>query len=507
MRFLRGLGLFIAITCLVWVGVLWHWQATRRDMSVEDIVVYLGALPLVLFVLVLAARWAWRGAAAKASAAAAAVAAPAAPAAQPAAGADEAARHATMQLLAAHVCCAAAASVDELLGAAEAGQPRPALQAGLLDAGGLPVLAAAVAEPPLEAATQALEEAAAELARLHPADTPAAPSETLVRALVLLAAPLADAVAVLAAWPGRLLPPERLPGQPAQPASHRVRVLPAWPAGLPEAELALARAWLRQQLLVLGEGLVHPDAWVVQPGGSASGPELWLEADRLHASLQREGLDDPLLLLACHSDVTEAAVRQLGDAGQLFGSACPKGVIPGEAAAALLLAGPDWPPAAPDAPPYPHLHRAAVARRDKSVDAAGRTSADLAAELLRQALAAARLAPDAVAGLADDADQHSARAPELYGAMVAQLPHLDAAEDHRMAGHLLGRAGAAGTLAAVAMAARCAAAGGKPWLALAVGDAHWRLALVARPEAPPPADDGASTRPGAAGEPPNKNTT
>mgnify|MGYP003341791578 CR=1 FL=1 len=68
MRIFKGLGLFIAIACAVWVGVLWQWQATRRDMSVEDIVVWLGLLPLTLFVLVILARWAVAGALRRAAA-------------------------------------------------------------------------------------------------------------------------------------------------------------------------------------------------------------------------------------------------------------------------------------------------------------------------------------------------------------------------------------------------------------------------------------------------------
>ncbi|HEX7639364.1 MAG TPA: hypothetical protein VF457_13290, partial [Burkholderiaceae bacterium] len=54
----KGAALFVALTCLVWIGVLWRWRATQRDMGVDDIVVYLGLLPVVVFALVLAGRWA-----------------------------------------------------------------------------------------------------------------------------------------------------------------------------------------------------------------------------------------------------------------------------------------------------------------------------------------------------------------------------------------------------------------------------------------------------------------
>ena len=74
---LKGAALFVAVACLVWIIVLWRWRATQRDMDSGDIVLYLAILPIVVFGLVLAARWAVGGALRKQDAkAAAAVAAP-----------------------------------------------------------------------------------------------------------------------------------------------------------------------------------------------------------------------------------------------------------------------------------------------------------------------------------------------------------------------------------------------------------------------------------------------
>lgn len=102
--FIKGVALFVAITCAIWVAVLWRWEATSRDMNTPDIVVYLGLLPLTVFGLALLLRWAWRGAAQRqAASAAAAATASTGPGAAAAPSADEARRHATMQLLAAHV--------------------------------------------------------------------------------------------------------------------------------------------------------------------------------------------------------------------------------------------------------------------------------------------------------------------------------------------------------------------------------------------------------------------
>ena len=60
--FIKGVALLVAVACVVWVAVLWRWETTRRAMAVDDIVIYLGLLPLVVFGFVLALRWAWRSA-------------------------------------------------------------------------------------------------------------------------------------------------------------------------------------------------------------------------------------------------------------------------------------------------------------------------------------------------------------------------------------------------------------------------------------------------------------
>jgi hypothetical protein len=153
-QFFKGVALFIGVCCLVWVGVLWRWQATQRDMSPADIVLYLGLLPLVVFGLLVLGRMALRSAAAradaKAAAAAAAAAKPAGAAMPAAATGDEAVRRATLQVLSAQVFAPAADSLDSLETACADGQPRPAPDAELRDDDGLPVMCARAAELPLE---------------------------------------------------------------------------------------------------------------------------------------------------------------------------------------------------------------------------------------------------------------------------------------------------------------------------------------------------------------------
>jgi hypothetical protein len=498
--FFKGLALFVALCCLVWVAVLWHWQNTQRDMSVSDVVVYLAALPLTLFALVLLGGWAWRGASAKADASATAKVAGAAPSTAAATPSkDDAARHATWQLLGAHGNTTLGATADEWLAAAEAQQPMPALDGELRDDAGLPVMTARV--PGVDLA--ALDETLAPLLKtLQPQHPQLELSEPFLRVLALLREPLAAAVADLAPW-APTLGVERPKVNNARAAAAtdappladaRIGVLVAWPVGLNALETAVAPPWLTEQLHQAGAGLVAPQRWAVLPPAAAqpeaastgvAGPRLWLQADAWFEAQRREERQDPLLLMAAHSDMDDGALAHLQAHGGVFSAGTPKGTIPGEAAVALLLAPAAW-PADPDAEvPKPHLHRAAVAQRDKRIDAPGRVSHELVEQLVTQATAAAQLAPTELGAVLNDANQHTPRSAELFGVMLAQLPKLDATEDMRMTGQLCGHIGACGTLMAAAMAAQQAGKLGQPCLALSLGDAQWRAALVARPAAPP----------------------
>lgn len=312
------------------------------------------------------------------------------------------------------------------------------------------------------------------------------PSDAMLRALSLLAAQLESVIEDLSPWSDRLRASTGHLGRMGPQSPVRIRVLVAWPVGLSHAERELAQAWLDGWLRSHAESVVAPDAWMQHPTMASSGPELWLEADRLLAALADEGLNDLVLLGACHSDLDAAVIRRLSDAEALLCATRPKGIIPGEGAAVLVLAGPTWSAAKPGVPSVAHLHRAVVARRDKAIDASGRVNAELASQLLCQSLAVAQLEADVVAGLASDADQHSPRATEMFDAALACLPAIDAAGDVCMAGHLTGRTGVVATLLAVAMAANRSVQAGRPWAALSVADPHWRLGLVARSENPPP---------------------
>ncbi len=481
--FFKGIALFVAICCGVWVAVLWRWQVTSRDMSAGDIVVYLGLLPLTVFALALLLRWAWRGAVQRQSAAAASAATGVAGVAAPAAAAaEDARRHTTVQLLDAHLVCAAGTSAAELQDAAQQGKPRPELDPELLDSDGLPVFSARIADlgpaaiaeriEPHLVATRARQPEWAEL------DAPA----HVQRALAALQEPLTKAVAALAPWAAHF---EAAPDAPrGSPPQRRVHVLLGWPADWSGFEQELGRAWAQALIATEGAGPIAPACFAIT-AHAGSGEELLLHADRLLQTLEREGHDEPVIVAACHSAIGEAAVEALEREGVLFSSRDrPKGRMPGEAAAALVLANATW-PADPEADdPVPHLHRPAALRRDKSVEAPGRVAADTVVQAMAQALAAGKLDAAAVSALVCDADQHSARGAEFFGAGLGLLPHLDSSEDMRLIGTVTGSVGAVSALLVTACAAERATAGDKPCLAVMLGDPFARLALLALPGPP-----------------------
>jgi hypothetical protein len=491
-NFFKGAALFVLISCGVWIAVLWRWEATAHDMNTRDIVVYLALLPLTVFALALMLRWAWQSAARRQAALAASVAAAAATgavASNPAGGrTDEERRHATVQLLGAFLVCAAGESASELQAAAQAGTPRPALDSEFTDDDGLPVLTARIKALDTSAAGELdvlLEAPLATARSKRPEWSELDPPEHVRRALSALEQPLLQAVGALAPWADRFQAPPNTPrGQ--EPAKH-VRVLLGWPADWAAFEHELGLAFAAELIHANGDAAI-PQACFVFTSLAGSGEALLAHADRLLQTMAREGHQEPLIVAACHSTLSDSAVQALERDSQLFvATKRPKGRMPGEAAAVLVLADAAW-PLNPDADgPVPHLHRPAVHMRDKSVDAPGRVTSDVVSQAMTQALMAAWLGVEAVAAITCDADQHSARGGEFHGSAMSLGAELDTEQDMRVLGTVTGAIGAVSALLVVACAAERAQAIEKPCLAVTLSDAFARLALVALPGPPPSA--------------------
>jgi hypothetical protein len=474
----KGIALFVAVVCLVWLGVLWRWDSTHRAMAVEDIIIYLGLLPVVVFGLLLLLRWSWRSAVVRQSAAhsaevaaAAALASGGAVAAAPAElpQAEAAERHLRMQLLASAFTSACGSTGADVMQAVKEGRPSPEPDAELRDDDGLPVLCARLSDLPkldFEAAlttTQAKNDAFA--TQEH--------QEHVHRALAALSEPLAQMAMALSPWQAHFT---------ADP-QRRLRVVLAWPESWTEFEQAFADTWAQGWLQDNAPEFARP--WLrVMHSQRQNGVATWRQVDQLMLAMAREKRDDPLLVAACHSDISTPAVDVLEREQRLFSAARHnKGQMPGEAAAVLLLAGAAWPgiPDRDDNAKPLQLHRAAFVQRDKSVDAEGRVASDVLQAALGQALTVAQVEPQQAMCLVSDADRHSARCLELMGASMAVLPHLDASLDVALLATQLGRTGAAGLLLTIGTAASYASKREGPCVAISVAEPLQRLALVARP--------------------------
>lgn len=489
--FFRALAFLVAVCCLTWVGVLWWWQRSGHNIELQDVVIYLGLLPLALVLLLLTLRWAWRRAGASSAAAAgvaagAAVGAPSSVIGGQTSG-EEQARHAVMQLV--HAACFSVAGdqSSDLLDAAAAGKPLPQPDGDLCNDDGLPVLCARIPDKVL-----ALESTRVEVDALLPQVQQRQPEwqglelgEDVPRALAALKEPLLSQQSWLLGLDQTLknavddggeslsrLPPSQRPPLPG------LRVLLGWPQHWSGFEQAVARSWVER--LLCGPDTDLSRAYAVSYASLAgAGEDLWLRADQM---CQPASQTPWLLVAACHSEVGQARVDALLAAQRLYdASERPGGCLPGEAAAALLLAPAHWtPPQEMDLSPV-KLHRPALTRRAKPVEASGRIDHRELAEAFAQALMAAEIEAPLLASLVCDADQHSQRSAELYGVVVDALGHLDPVEDVRLLGKITGYTGAASWLLVLAAAAAAAQASKKNTLALGLADSHLRMALVLKP--------------------------
>ncbi len=498
---LKAFAAFVAVACLVWIGVLWRWRSTQHDFDDGDVVLYLFLLPVAVFALAWAARRAVGRALlaqdAKAAEAASAAAVATASTGEVASPASDEGGPATWHLWSAAIRTAAGDTVDALLAATQAGDPRPRPDPELLDDDGLPILTARIADLDTAAVDSELQRDAADVAaaRDDPAQRHAWMPELpprAVRALAILS-PLIDDLAVsIEAWvrqwedaasraSGAPVGSHASPGAAAG-VDKLVRVLAAWPVDWDDATCAAAQHWLTRRLTPPHAGARPPARCSVQAQRMA-GSELLAAAARILAALQRDGRDDPLVLLACHSDLDTSAIEALERQQRLFhATRRPRVAMAGEGAAVMVVSAVAWPADARGEPEGVRFSNPVLARRPQSIEAAGRTVTEDTVALARRGLAAAGLSGDAVATLASDADQHTPRATELFAVTLALTPDLDANEDVRLVGTLTGRLEAVAPLVCLACAAAQARHSGRPALALSLGDVHWRAVAVLCPE-------------------------
>lgn len=478
----RPLSISFAVCCLTWLGVLWWWQRSERSVSEVDLLVYLGLLPLVLLLFLVALRHSWARAA---GAAAVAHVSPEAGAESGAAGpkpllASEELRHASLRLVHAAIMTTGGAHAGDLLQAAADGQPLPVPDGLLLSHLGLPSICARLPDSllALEPCRSHIDPVIKRVGLENERWQAEQPSERVLRALAALREPLTGS----RQW----LLDEALRRQEVQALSEnnrqRVRLILGCSSTWSVFETTLALRWVEAlwagdddalgKFYSLEVTLVH-----------GSGEDLWLKADQIAHVQQTRQEAGWLLLTAADSALDQANVNELSVAGRLLHTRpTPGGLVPGEAAATLLIAPPDWTAPADVAALPVRLHRPALLQRGKPIDAAGKVDAEVLRQAIDQATKAARLPIACVAALVCDADQHSPRVNELYGATSEDLPQLDPLDDMRSLAKVTGHTGVASCLLVVACAGEWVRTLARPVLALGLADSRMRLALVIQPD-------------------------
>jgi hypothetical protein len=470
-KFFRGSLMFLLLAALVWAVVIVWWQVTYRMPSESDIVLYLLLLPVALGATFWAAKKAFIAFKNRSDKPAPAAALGAADSAQPAdAKTAELELGFSLRLLASSTKTTCGDSTADLTSALAEGK-RPELDTELKDSEGYPVFAGRVADLDLETLRD-------ELTPHIKAEQPAIdqwPTEIL-RALVLLSHVLDDLLDQAASHPRALAPEAEKSDKPADLVSLKVMALApeTWPAPL----RAVIVAWLKSK--IDANGIWPANRLTVSLLPLRQAGELVGLLDQLNLSVHREQRKDLTIVLACESHVAEARVEALESQKNLFSGAHKNGVVPGEAAAGLLLASAAVAADFEQDKPL-QLHRVSAAKRDKSVEAPGRITSALLEQLVEYALGAAQEADDKVCAVVSDTDHRSSRSAELGAMVTAKFAALDMSADCMQAAMASGHIGAVSVLSGIAVAGDLAQERNQPVLFVSADDAFDRAALVLKP--------------------------
>lgn len=439
-----------------WAGAVWYWRANNVAPGTGELALLLVALPAML----LAGWWAGRKVYEKITAPKETVEAPAVQAPPPAPPAI------SLTIAAALLRMPHGASPQDLAAALAEGEARPALDDDLLDDYGYPVMAARIADLD-DAAVR--EEMTAWLAGRD-----ARFAQHHWRALATGSALATELGYYLAAHP--------------EIDAHAARTDKRTPSPLPMLQLCCAWApgWTPAQREITAQWFSHLAARSGWPADRiAIAPDRGA-ADDAATILQRllAAENTPVLaaLIACDSHIGAAAVDRLAAADVLFTARHQQGQVPGEGAAALLLA--DAAQAAMlayDSSTLPMLRAVASAQRDASADTAKRVDTQTLPALCTQALERAQCTPAQIAYVAADADHRTSRVMELMGVVSGQMPELDPAADVASVGNACGACAPVTYVAALALAAAVAQERAAPVLCIGNLDPFRRDVAVVTP--------------------------
>ena len=456
-RLLKKSLLVLALFAVVWLAVIIWWQESRTLPTGVDIGLYLFALPLA----VLGALWLG----------AKALRAARAPKPQPLASAPatEEAPAALAKLRIVAVAARAAAGPDAAgIAEALAEQQRPELDPELKTLQGFPVFAARV--PQLD-----------DVELYAAARERGAPAEALATAGLRATALLADIAATLTNDAHRRVTELDVPARDEDWPLLRFDIV--LPASWPQAARERARAQ------VLAAAGVWPDTRVSAIEHSARDAMAVDLLLRELASASGNANDVPTwrIVLAADGYVDQDLVAQWDADAMLLTHANPQGRVPGEAAAGVLLGQTHATSTASAADAADvHVALSPVMHRQKPADARGAQAEPALADLTRDLMQRAAIAPDSVIHVISDADHRGSRPLEALNVASQLFEHLDTAKDCHAVGVACGHTGVAASLLTLAVASEaCMQSESQPAVVtLTLQDPALRCAsLVYRPAA------------------------
>ena len=459
-RLLKKSLLVLALFAVVWLAVIIWWQESRTLPTGVDIGLYLFALPLA----VLGALWLG----------AKALRAARAPKPQPLASAPatEEAPAALAKLRIVAVAARAAAGPDAAgIAEALAEQQRPELDPELKTLQGFPVFAARV--PQLD-----------DVELYAAARERGAPAEALATAGLRATALLADIAATLTNDGHRRVTELDVPARDEDWPLLRFDIV--LPASWPQAARERARAQ------VLSAAGVWPDTRVSAIEHSARDAMAVDLLLRELASASGNANDVPTwrIVLAADGYVDQDLVAQWDADAMLLTHANPQGRVPGEAAAGVLLGQAHSTSATSTASATGagdvYVALSPVMHRQKPADARGAQAEPALADLTRELMQRAAVAPDSVIHVISDADHRGSRPLEALNVASQLFEHLDTAKDCHAVGVACGHTGVAASLLTLAVASEaCMQSESQPAVVtLTLQDPALRCAsLVYRPAA------------------------
>ncbi len=491
-KVVKFLLLVVVVAAMVWLATLWQWHVHDKQPNAAELVVYLVAVPIVLTLGLVIGVWQVKKLRAFASVP---LVVP-----QPARSAQTPPTPSALPswslVLAAEGASRLGAEWDVGQQATASGEHRPELHAQLVDNQGF---AAFVAQVPTVSVDETRDAWEAFLgngaAQTHQASAWSHPPDDWYRAMTLLSPLVANRLTALRSqWVVLSANLGQVGG--ARSAQPLVRIELGVPAHWQPIWQQAAEEWVRHQMTpCIEEGLkaagqssamantpqavIHFQAHPVEDAAAFWGvveqrQRLWLE----------NGVPGLTLVLISDSLLSQSLVSALDGQQGLMTACNNKGRVPGEAAAALLMATPAWldSPDYPGTPALARLYLAHTKRRDHSADVKVSVGkGGLLPQLIQDALAAQKVAVDSVKHLTIDADHRGSRQVELHE-VFDTFTELDADKDILCSGLACGDTGVARWLFTLALAVNKVEGTHEPGLVLGNFDEWQRVALLLTPE-------------------------